>query len=213
MNVKVQSNNGENVYYEKFNLYTPYFLYNLNWEKTNNKINISSFSIDYPERFWNAIWYFSLQNLSCDFLIPYKKNNEFEIQKVEILNFNKNDFNLYNNIKSKTDIDLKIEHSDVNIKKKHFLSIDIPISKIKSNFEMNKSNRKEKSERNRMKKKSEYKTIKRRHLKSFDIKDSNVNDFNIREKLDYLKLEGVIDIKDIKDINLNNLYNEKVNEK
>ena len=212
MNVKVQSNNGENVYYEKFNLYTPYFLYNLNWEKTNNKINISSFSIDYPERFWNAIWYFSLQNLSCDFLIPYKKNNEFEIQKVEVLNFNKNDF-IYNNIKSKTDIDLKIEHSDVNIKKKHFLSIDIPISKIKSNFEMNKSNRKEKNERNRMKKKSEYKTIKRRHLKSFDIKDSNVNDFNIREKLDYLKLEGVIDIKDIKDINLNNLYNEKVNEK
>ena len=212
MNVKVQSNKGENVYYEKFNLYTPYFLYNLNWEKTNNKINISSFSIDYPERFWNAIWYFSLQNLSCDFLIPYKKNNEFEIQKVEVLNFNKNDF-IYNNIKSKTDIDLKIEHSDVNIKKKHFLSIDIPISKIKSNFEMNKSNRKEKSERNRMKKKSEYKTIKRRHLKSFDIKDSNVNDFNIREKLDYLKLEGVIDIKDIKDINLNNLYNEKFNEK
>ena len=95
------------------------------------------------------------------------------------------------------------------LKKKIF----IPISKIKSNFEMNKSNRKEKSERNRMKKKSEYKTIKRRHLKSFDIKDSNVNDFNIREKLDYLKLEGVIDIKDIKDINLNNLYNEKVNEK
>jgi hypothetical protein len=103
MNVKVQSNKGENVYYEKFNLYTPYFLYNLNWEKTNNKINISSFSIDYPERFWNAIWYFSLQNLSCDFLIPYKKNNEFEIQKVEVLNFNKNDFIYNNNLKAQID--------------------------------------------------------------------------------------------------------------
>ena len=212
MNVKVQSNNGENVYYEKFNLYTPYFLYNLNWEKSNNKINISSFSTDYPERFWNAIWYFSLQNLSCDFLIPYKKSNEYEIQKVESLNLDKNDFELYNNIKSKTNIDYKIE-DNVNIKKKHFLSLDIPISRIKSNFEMNKSNRKGISERNKMKKKSEYKTIKRRHLKSVDIKDSNINDYNIREKLDILKLEGVINIKEIKDISINNLSYEKVDEK
>ena len=78
---------------------------------------------------------------------------------------------------------------------------------------MNKSNRKGISERNKMKKKSEYKTIKRRHLKSVDINDSNVSDYNIREKLDFLKLEGVIDIKDIKDININNLSYENVNEK
>ena len=209
MNVKVVSSSG-NIYYEKFNLCSPYYLYNLNWEKSNNKINISTFFIDYPERFWNAIWYFSLQYLPCDFLIPYKKNNLFEIQKTGNIYLNKNNFDLYK-IKSKSNWEMK------NNNKKFGFNLDIPISKI--NIEISKTNRKE---RKKMKKRSEYKTIKRKHLNSVDIKDChytnnlnqiNNNNFNIKNNLNLLKLDCEIDIKDIKDIYLNDLNYENHFEK
>lgn len=64
---------------EIFNILTPYQLYNLDYIQSNNQIDVLTFNSQYPDRFWNAMYYFSLLKLPNDFLLPYKESDNTKL--------------------------------------------------------------------------------------------------------------------------------------
>jgi hypothetical protein len=84
-------------------LYTPYTLKN-NYKTTvlkkyNIKLDLEDYIKNYKEIFWDSLWYFKLNNLEYDFMLPYEENFHEEI----ILNKN-----LYITIKGSNEINRDI---------------------------------------------------------------------------------------------------------
>ncbi len=44
-----------------------------------SKFDVENFRINYPDEFWNAIWYFELQGIDITFMLPYLKPNKIQI--------------------------------------------------------------------------------------------------------------------------------------
>ena len=40
---------------------------------SNSKFDVEKFSINYPDEFWNSIWYFQLKGIDISFILPYVK--------------------------------------------------------------------------------------------------------------------------------------------
>ena len=36
-----------------------------------NNFDVNNFRLNYPEEFWNSIWYFKLKELDISFMLPY----------------------------------------------------------------------------------------------------------------------------------------------
>ena len=51
----------------------------------DSKFDVENFRINYPDEFWNAIWYFELKEIDITFMLPYLKPNKIEI----LTSFNK----------------------------------------------------------------------------------------------------------------------------
>ena len=84
-------------------LYTPYTLKN-NYKTTvlkkyNVKLDLEEYIKNYKEIFWDSLWYFKLNNLEYDFMLPYEEN----IHEETILNKN-----LYITIKGSNEINRDI---------------------------------------------------------------------------------------------------------
>ncbi len=88
--------------FENVVLFSPYGLknnYNSTLLKTFGiKLNLEEFMIKYGGIFWDSLWYFKLNNLEYDFMIPYENKtkteyiNSFDIKKGKInknINLNK----------------------------------------------------------------------------------------------------------------------------
>ena len=45
----------------------------------DTKFDVENFKINYPEEFWNAIWYFELKGIDITFMLPYLKPNKIQI--------------------------------------------------------------------------------------------------------------------------------------
>ena len=84
-------------------LYSPYTLYYtmLNSIIKDNKLDINNFKCNFNPIFWNLIWYFSVEKLPFDFILPYENEicfygNEFKnISQGNIFQIN---FKKYNDI-------------------------------------------------------------------------------------------------------------------
>ena len=64
-------------------LYTPYTLKN-NYKTTvlkkyNVKLDLEDYIKNYKEIFWDSLWYFKLNNLEFDFMLPYEENFHEEV--------------------------------------------------------------------------------------------------------------------------------------
>ena len=86
--------------YENVVLFSPYGLKN-NYSTTllktfGVKLDLEDLMLKYGGIFWNSLWYFKLNNLEYDFMLPYERKNAvqyinvFEIQKGKIDNGIKN---------------------------------------------------------------------------------------------------------------------------
>ena len=64
-------------------LYSPTTLKNKLLEISNlyhnTNFDVENFRINYPDEFWNAIWYFQLKGIDISFMLPYLKPNKFKI--------------------------------------------------------------------------------------------------------------------------------------
>ena len=74
-------------YFDSAILYSPFTLKN-NIKTTvlkncNLKLDVESFMKNYRDVFWDSLWYFKLNNLEFDFMLPYQ-------QYLEKMVFNKN---------------------------------------------------------------------------------------------------------------------------
>ena len=115
-------------YYDSAILYSPFTLKN-NYKSTilknyNIKLDVESLMKNYKDIFWNSLWYFKLNNLEYDFMLPYEQscfetiipNNNLYItikgslekEKKELNDENKPRFDYYN---------LKISNFSVTIGK------------------------------------------------------------------------------------------------
>jgi hypothetical protein len=84
--------------YENVVLFSPYGLknnYNSTLLKTFGiKINLDELILKYGGIFWDSLWYFKLNNLEYDFMLPYENKsqvkyvNTFDIKKYKVINFN-----------------------------------------------------------------------------------------------------------------------------
>ena len=74
---------------EHFEVYTPYELYNkLKYSfftNTQFEIDVISFYKNYSRLFWNCVLYFSMNNLSFDFLFPYSKDAKYDIEEINLV--------------------------------------------------------------------------------------------------------------------------------
>ena len=95
---------------------------------TNNKfsIDVKNFHYDYPDLFWNAIFYFSLNELNFDFITPYIK--DIPDSKINMaMNKNNNQFqDLYR------ERNTKISITDNNLKDSLFSNYKNPFIKMNS---------------------------------------------------------------------------------
>ena len=62
-------------YYDSAILYSPFTLKN-NYKNTilknfNVKLEVETFMKNYRDIFWDSLWYFKLNNLEYDFMLPY----------------------------------------------------------------------------------------------------------------------------------------------
>ena len=69
--------------YENVVLFSPYYLKN-NYNNSllrdfGIKLDLEDFMFKYSNIFWNSIWYFKLNNLEWDFMLPYERN--FDVRK------------------------------------------------------------------------------------------------------------------------------------
>ena len=65
-------------YYDSAILYSPFTLKN-NYKSTilknyNIKLDVESLMKNYKDIFWNSLWYFKLNNLEYDFMLPYEQS-------------------------------------------------------------------------------------------------------------------------------------------
>ena len=107
--------------YENIILFSPYILKNnyntsFSFSKIGIKLDVDAFMIKYSNIFWDSLWYFKLNDLEYDFMLPYyykltpilpdtkfsiilveNKNNNgeddeesiyFDVSKFEVCNFN-----------------------------------------------------------------------------------------------------------------------------
>ena len=84
--------------YENVVLFSPYGLknnYNSTLLKTFGiKVNLDELILKYGGIFWDSLWYFKLNNLEYDFMMPYENKsqvkyvNTFDIKKYKVINFN-----------------------------------------------------------------------------------------------------------------------------
>ena len=44
----------------------------------NNNFDVENFRVNFPEEFWNSIWYFQLQNIDISFMLPYMKQSKIK---------------------------------------------------------------------------------------------------------------------------------------
>ena len=106
--------------YETVVLFSPYILknnYNTSFSnKFGIKLNVDDIMIKYSTIFWDSIWYFKLNNLEYDFMLPYyykletikslidfnidfdykekdKENNDEENEPFDMNNFKITNFN------------------------------------------------------------------------------------------------------------------------
>ena len=68
--------------YENVVLFSPYYLKN-NYNNSllrdfGIKLDLEDFMFKYSNIFWNSIWYFKLNNLEWDFMLPYEKVFDFK---------------------------------------------------------------------------------------------------------------------------------------
>ena len=100
---------------ESFNLMSCYDILEFlkNQFMTNNKfsIDVKNFHYDYPDLFWNAIFYFSINDLHFDFMTPYTKDISDKRINMAI---NKNN-NLYQDLYRESKTIISITDND-NIK-------------------------------------------------------------------------------------------------
>ena len=86
---------------EKFNLFSPYYIYKFFCpkllEENGLKLNLIKLRKKYKTFFWNCIWYFTIKGLSFDMLLEYKENDIKN--KDNDLNYNVDDYlyEKYNN--------------------------------------------------------------------------------------------------------------------
>ena len=84
INVSINNN-----VYEHFEVYTPYELYNkLKYSfftNTQFEIDVISFYKNHSRLFWNCVLYFSMNNLSFDFLFPYSKDAKYDIEEINLV--------------------------------------------------------------------------------------------------------------------------------
>ena len=45
----------------------------------NSKFDVENFRINYPDEFWNAVWYFKLKEIDISFMLPYVKPTKIKI--------------------------------------------------------------------------------------------------------------------------------------
>ena len=64
-------------------LYTPTILKQKLLEIANTtekgKFDVVNFRVDYPDEFWNAVWYFQLKGIDISFMLPYVQSNKIEV--------------------------------------------------------------------------------------------------------------------------------------
>ena len=79
---------------EKFNLFSPYYIYKFFCpkilEENGLKLNLIKLRKKYKNFFWNCIWYFTIKGLSFDMLLEYKENDIKN--KDNDLNYNVDDY-------------------------------------------------------------------------------------------------------------------------
>ena len=66
---------------ERIIITSPYYLrqnFNLALKEQGVKLDLNSFKSQFRSIFWNSIWYFSIEELPCEFFIPYEDSKEHE---------------------------------------------------------------------------------------------------------------------------------------
>jgi hypothetical protein len=81
-NKNISQNNSSSVN-QGIILYSPTILKKKLLEIANlydkGKFDVENFRINYPDEFWNAIWYFQSKGIEISFMLPYVKSNKIEI--------------------------------------------------------------------------------------------------------------------------------------
>ena len=94
--------------YNSIVLFSPYILknnYNSSLVKIfGNKLDVEELMMKYPNIFWDSLWYFKLNGLEYDFMLPYPKNLHDIITKKQNLEISiKGSMELNNNNESESD--------------------------------------------------------------------------------------------------------------
>ena len=125
-NKTISGNNSSSVQ-ESIMLYSPNTLKQKLLEISNlyynSKFDVENFRINYPEEFWNAIWYFELKQIDISFMLPYLKPN-----KIKIVN-NQNKIKNYINFVTQ---DSHNKNNSENIKSNTFKNPNNKVEYIKS---------------------------------------------------------------------------------
>ena len=100
---------------DKFTLHSPYNLKNALKDIIDKQkiLNIDLFKINFPNEFWSCIWYFNLQNLDYDIILPYEINI-FKSKRKFSLGINLNYINSKISQNFKNNIDENKENIDKN---------------------------------------------------------------------------------------------------
>ena len=81
-NKNISQNNSSSVN-QGIILYSPTILKKKLLEIANlydkGKFDVDNFRINYPDEFWNAIWYFQSKGIEISFMLPYLKSNKIDI--------------------------------------------------------------------------------------------------------------------------------------
>ena len=116
-------------------------LLDISFKYHDTNFDVEKFRINYPDEFWNAIWYFELKDIDISFMLPYLKQNIIKMKKPSH-NSNKIDkfikfVTLDSQNKSKTDIiklnTFKNPNNKIVIvenKEKRFISSDLFIQNV-----------------------------------------------------------------------------------
>ena len=89
------------------------------YNNSNKKLDIESFKKNHQLEFWNAMWYFELNNIDISFILPYLKVEDVNLSEIYNLNYYKEKIaeNYKVNIVSDNN-NIEIEKS--NLKDKYF---------------------------------------------------------------------------------------------
>jgi len=96
----------------------------------NSNIDVDKLKLNYNPIFWNLIWYFKINGLPFDFILPYEENIFFKI-KTKTPTFFKINFSNNEIISKKFDKKIKSNSSDINFNSK--LNNNIKNNNIKNN--------------------------------------------------------------------------------